>query len=254
MGIDRPFFRTARQLADGSYQNSGNGRYVRHPLYAPGADKYIHAYLLIQKDMLDVFDYVSGSDVNLRTHSFRIHELIIRACIEVEANFKAILRSNGYSKTGSYTVFDFQKVEPTHYLSGYRVKIPYWHGNQSVRQPFGSFRLASDQATPSPAWYQAYNATKHDRHENFEQANLEVMIDAVAGLAVLLAAQYLTEDYSPVSPGLAASYGDGDGSEDAIGGYFRIFYPDDWPDAERYSFDWQTLKADPNPFSSHNYA
>ena len=253
MGLDRPFLRTARQLADGSYQNAGNGSYVRHPEYARDADKYIGAYLLIQKDMLTISDYVSNSDTNLATHSFRIHELIVRTCIEIEANFKAILRDNLYAKTGNYNINDYHKTERTHRLSGYRVKIPYWDGVQSIRQPFATFKMAAGQTTPSPTWYQAYNATKHDRHENFKQANFAVMIDAIAGLAALLAAQYLNEDFSPMNRVVSWDNDDGDTSLETIGGYFRVFYPDDWPVADRYDFNWQTLKGHSNLFVTHNY-
>jgi hypothetical protein len=34
MSVTKPFKRTVRQLSDGSYQQSGNGQYVRHPLFA----------------------------------------------------------------------------------------------------------------------------------------------------------------------------------------------------------------------------
>jgi hypothetical protein len=224
---------------------------VKHPDYAKDADKYIHAYLLLQKDMLTLSDYVSNSDTNLKTHSFRIHELLVRACIEIEANFKAILRDNHYAKTANYNIADYHKTERTHRLSGYRVKIPYWDGEKSIRQPFATFQMVAGQR--SPKWYRAYNATKHDRHENFKQANFEAMIDAIAGLAVLLAAQYINEDFSPVDSGISWGGYDPDTFQGAIGGYFRVFYPNDWSDADRYDFNWQALKDDPSPFATHNY-
>ena len=251
MGINYPFRRTVRQLADGSYAHSGNGRYVTPPAYAKDADKYIRAYLLIQAYMVRLFDYVSGSDINLNTYSFRIHEVIIRTCIEVEANFKAILRDNDYRSKSTYNILDFIKVDPTHRLSSYRVKLPYWDGKKSVRRPFLSFK-SKDRAKQSPHWYKAYNATKHDRHLNFHRANLEAMIDAVCGLAVLLAAQYRDEDFAPIDPHLTFTVGPGDGYGSAIGQYFRISYPE-WPVSERYDFNWQTLKDNADPFLSHHY-
>jgi hypothetical protein len=41
MSISRPFRRTVRQLKDGSYANSGNGRYVLHPKYAIDPQHYV---------------------------------------------------------------------------------------------------------------------------------------------------------------------------------------------------------------------
>lgn len=248
MGIDRPFRRTVRQLSDGSYAHSGNGDYITHPAYSKDADKYVRAYLLIQADMLRVFDYVAAADVNLTAYSFRMHEIIVRSCIEVEANFKAILRDNGYTKTNSYNVFDFLKTEPTHRLSEFKVKFPYWDGKKAVRKPFSAFKI-----NKSPHWYRAYNATKHDRHENFQQANMEAMIDSVAGLAILLAAQYRDEDFSPIAPHITFSVGHSDGYTGAIGNYFRISYPS-WPATKRYDFNWERLQGDADPFRSHNYS
>ena len=195
MTLSRPYIRTVRQLVDGSYRNSGHGRYVEHPVYARDADKYVRAFLLLQKDLLTIFDYIAAADTNLPAYSFRTHELLMRACIEVEANFNGILRDNGYAKASNFNMSDFHKVEPTHRLSGYKVKVPYWEGAQSVRRPFASFKLEPGQK-PSPNWYRAYNSTKHDRHENFANANLESALDAVAGLVVLLSAQYMGEDFS----------------------------------------------------------
>jgi hypothetical protein len=36
--------------------------------------------------------------------------------------------------------------------------------------------------------------------------------------------------------------------EVAIGKYFEIRFPDDWPPNERYEFDWQKLKDEADPF------
>ncbi len=78
------------------------------------------------------------------------------------------------------------------------------------------------------------------------------MIDAVAGLAVLLAAQYRDEDFTHADPHLSLSLGLGDGYEGAIGKYFRISYPS-WPPTKRYDFDWAALRGDADPFQSHRY-
>lgn len=65
MPVTRPFRRTFRQLADGTYRDSGNGQYVTHPKYAVAPGQYVRAYLLLQKNLLELFDYVEPSDVNL---------------------------------------------------------------------------------------------------------------------------------------------------------------------------------------------
>ena len=95
MAITKPYKRTVRQLADGSYQRSGNGLYVRHAEYAQSPQHYLRAFQIVQKDLVELFDYVEPADANLSCYSHRILELHARCCFEIEANCTAILRENG---------------------------------------------------------------------------------------------------------------------------------------------------------------
>lgn len=54
----------------------------------------MRAFLLVQKDLQELFDYVEPADKKLCCYSYRIHELLMRTCIEVKANCKAILSEN----------------------------------------------------------------------------------------------------------------------------------------------------------------
>lgn len=249
MGLSRPFRRTVRQLADGSYAQSGHGGYVRHPKYAEGGAQYVRSYLLIQKDLLELFDYVEPAERNLGCYSYRIHALMLRACVEVEANCKAILRENRYAQ-GDWTMKDYRNIETSHRLSSYRVVMPLWSGDGAVRTPFAAW--AAVPAAPLP-WYQAYNTVKHDRHEQFEQATFEHLVDACCGLVALLFAQFRNENFTGVD--YLTLDGPSDGTESAIGGYFRVAPPRDWSMPERYEFDWQALKdSDADPFAAFDYS
>jgi hypothetical protein len=234
---------------DNSYANSGNGRYVLHPKYAADPQHYVRAYLLLQKDLLELFDYVEPSDQNLGCYSYRIHELLLRACVEIEANCRAILLENGYKKRpDDLKMADYIKIEQSHKLSHFEMRVPTWSGATAVRMPFASWDKGG-----SLAWYQAYNATKHDRHTEFRRATFEHAIDAVSGCLVILSAQFLDQDFSGQSALLSTGW-PGDGMEDAIGNYFRVGYPKSWPVADRYDFNWQTLETDPNPFQAFPYS
>lgn len=250
MTLPRPYRRTCRQLADGSYANSGNGQYVLHPTYAKSPEHYVRAFLLLQKDLQELFDYIEPSDRNIECHSFRVHELLLRACVEVEANCKGILAENGYvRRNGDLNMRDYRKLEASHQLSGYAVRVPTWHGAQGTRRPFANW---ADQAADQPLpWYRAYNATKHDRAERFSEATVEHMLDAVCGVVALLSAQFITEDFSN-SDVLLAVGGGRDGMETAIGGYFRVSFPE-WPHEARYEFDWRTLADAVDPFLNYPY-
>lgn len=248
MGLIKPFFRTCRQFTDGRYAFSGHSEYISDPRYAKFPEQYIRAYLIIQKDLLTLFDYVEPADKNLLCYSYRINELMLRSCIEIEANCKAILLENGYKKNAEkLNMVDFQKIENSHQLSSYMVKLPYWFGKKNKRKPFLRWKKGDPLA-----WYQAYNTTKHDRHSNFPMANLDNLLDAICALVALLSAQFYTYDFSP-SPGFLIIEGPNDGTESAIGDYFRVAFPSDLPKKYQYDFEWSQLVGSSDPFVCFPY-
>lgn len=248
MPIIRPYRRTCRQFVDGNYTEGGRWMYITHPKFAQSPSHYIRAFLLILKDLQELFDYIEPSDDNLNCYSYRIHALLLRACIEVEANCKAILKENGYKKRRDMNMGDYKKINTTHRLSSFQVRVPYWRGSQDLRSPFSGWATGG-----SLPWYEVYNTTKHDRHAGFKEATFEHLIDACAGVLVVLSAQFETNDFSP-GPTLRAVTGLNDGMKSGIGGYFRVKFPDDWPLDLRYDFDWQTLKDEPDPFQTIDYS
>ncbi len=250
MAITKPYYRNCRQFTDGHYSEGGRWQYITYPNYAQSPEHYVRAFLLIQKDLLNLFDYIEPANTNLDCYSFRIHELLMRACIEVEANCKAILQENIYSKKGGWGMNDYKKLNITHRLSSYKVKLPVWGGDSDIRQPFKNWGNGG-----CLCWYQeGYNKTKHDRHNEFENANFSNLIDAVCGLLVLLSSQFHTNDFSP-GPTLMSCEGGyhNDKMESAIGDYFRISFPSDWPKDQCYDFNWQEIQKEENPFMKIDY-
>ncbi|WP_200822334.1 hypothetical protein [Caballeronia terrestris] len=223
---------------------------MTHPAYSESPEHYVRAFLVLQKDLQELFDYVEPSDQNLQCHSYRIRELLMRACMEVEANCKAILTENGAVLRERSNMFDYRMVEQSHKLSAFQVSVPTWHGAAAMRTPF--VRWANPPQDQNLPWYEAYNKTKHNRATNFHQATFENMLDAVCAVVAILSAQFGDEDFSRNS-NLLALEGNQDGMETAIGGYFRVKFPT-WPDDERYDFDWRSLKQAVDPFVNFPYA
>ena len=257
--IDKPFKRTVRQLIGGSYRDSGNGLYVLDKEYSDDPQHYVRAFLLIQEDLLEIFRFVDPNDLNDQTISLKIHELLVRTCIEIEANFTAILTENKYS--GNPNKFnmknDYCLVEKSHGLSRYQVKLPVWTGAKNVVTPFKDWANVSPDNWTALTWYQAYNKSKHNRHLHFEKASFRNLIDAVAGLLVLLSSQFLEEDFSPAPKGLSASgpysYDYDRYYESGIGGYFMVKFPNDWNESERYNFLWKDLKIEEDRLQKFDY-
>jgi hypothetical protein len=248
VGIDRPYRRTCRQFVSGKYDGMTPRSYIHHPRFAKSPEHYIRAFLLIQKDLHTLFDYVEPADKNLECYSYRIHELLLRASIEVEANCKAILEENGYKTKARWDTRDYRKIEQSHRLSKYEVKLPIWSGNHNVRTPFAEWSGAGELS-----WYSAYNATKHNRQVDFERATFSQMLDGVSGLLALISSQFGTRDFGPGPELISAEMG-GERFESSIGGYFRVRFPDDWAMADRYDFNWEKLSSsDPDPFQNFPY-
>ena len=144
MPVVRPFRRTCRQFVDGHYSEGGRWMYVLHPRFAREPEHYVRAAMLIQKDLQELFEYVEPSDVNCNCYSNRIHALHMRTCIEVEANCKAILTENGYTRAGDWNMGDYRRLEATHLLSGYEISLPIWRGTRGVRNRSQHGRPAVD--------------------------------------------------------------------------------------------------------------
>lgn len=247
MPLSKPFKRTVRQLVDGSYANSGNGNYVEHPNYASFPSNHLRAFGIIVRDFEKLLEYIEPSDINLDTYSFRIHELLLRVCIEVESNFYAILNENGFHKRGNWNLNDYKKIEITHHLSSYEVRIPLWKGNSWLRKPF--FEWKDNQKLN---WFNDYNKIKHERHLNFEKSSFKNLTDAICGLAVVIASQFMAYNANAKDVLLSLG-GPNDGMDALVGDFFRIKYPRDWNEEEKYGFNWEELKTDENPIACLNY-
>lgn len=248
MSVKKPYKRIARPFTEERIREGGLWAYFYHKDFAEAPEHYVRAFLIILKDFQNLLDYIEPADKNLLTYSFRIHELLLRVCIEIEANCVAVLSENGYVKTGNWTMADYKKINKSHKLSSYKVKLPVWKGTENIRKPFENWK--DDK---SLTWWDVYNKSKHDRHSEFEKATFQNLTDAICGLIVVLSAQFENNDFSPQDWGLSMG-GINDGMESSIGEYFRVKYPSDWSEEEKYDFKFSDLeKEDTNPIYKYNY-
>ncbi len=257
MSHPKPFHRNYRPMIDGPNSAYTDWSYIVDRQYAKSPEHYVRAFLLIQSDIQRLFEFIEPSDTNLSVFSYRIHELFMRTCIEIEANFKAILSENIFTpldKNGAprpeklWKIHDYKKTNITHHLSGYKVHIPIWEGANSTFTPFKEWDIQQELS-----WYQAYNKSKHDRQSSFKEANLNNLLNAVSGLVALLSAQFRTQDFSPGSTVLSVSTDSYYTTEPALGGFFHIEFPSNWTDAEKYDFDWSVLKKASDRFLKIDY-
>jgi hypothetical protein len=129
---------------------------------------------------------VHPMDSNLNTFGHEIRNVLILACMEVEAQCKAVLRAHGID--GKNTE-DYVKLATPMRLSEFTVECPYYPWMPAMR-PFRTWHSGMKSPSQNLAWYNAYNNVKHDRESNFREASLARAFEALAGFFVMLCAQY----------------------------------------------------------------
>lgn len=249
MAQSKPFHNVTRQLVDGSYRNSGNGNYVRHPRFTRDGQNYLRSFMLIQEDLFEIFEYLEPTQRNLKSYSLRNFSILLRICTELEANFKEILTVNTYHPKdwSKLTMRDYRKIEVSHFLSKYDAKLPKLQSSLASRKPFEAWASGG-----SLAWYQDYNVVKHDRTKFLHLASLDNVISAYLGLAIIIAAQFNCYDWDTVDY-IVSSTGDIDGFEPLMSGASPLVKFPEIPEEDRYDFYWPLLASQKRPFARFNY-
>lgn len=203
------------------------------------------AHLIIQ-DLYELFNYVEPNDICLNTYSHRLYELLLRSATEFEANCKAILDANGYVKHSGrdLNVNDYYKIEAACKLSGYSVCFGRWPNHDF--KPFEAWN--SGTYIPLP-WYQGYNHVKHNRYANFHVANLENVMNGIAGLLCILHAQFGDQMITACYEGFGMMQEE---QEKVATGTFVITTPS-FSEAEKYDFTWDDSKGVKVPVLNYTF-
>ena len=248
MALDRPYYRISRPFTDGNYHRTGDEPYLRDAHYAKDTVHLIRAYQLLESDLMRLLTFIEPADANLLTYSHRLYELLLRACTEFEANARAILAANGYSKKGDWNITDYGKIDLACKLSAFEVEVPVWRGSHAGRQPFIAWKGNPLASLP---WYQDYNRVKHARFTDFERATLANVLDAVAGVFIILFAQF---NFVVVNPNGVISFYTTTASGALVhpNVFFQITLPI-WDPEEMYDFEWKKLKSTSNPIATYRF-
>lgn len=144
--------------------------------------------LLIQQ-LDELLAYIEPSKEGLSSYSHKTRELLILACTEVENQWKSILDRANVSPTGnsSFTTRDYVKILPKFFLNEFSLYLRNSCLPTTIK-PFSSW--SNRIPTQSLSWYDAYNATKHDRYNNFDSAKLIHVLNSVAANIVLYASRF----------------------------------------------------------------
>jgi hypothetical protein len=139
--------------------------------------------------MESVFRYLEPHPKNAGAFGHELRQLLILGCTEVESSLKAVLKANHYATppNGRFTTNDYVKLLQPMRLREWEVYLTF-HPDYPPFKPFESWDPTNP--TRSLSWYSAYNAVKHDREDNFQEATLENALVAVGAAYLLVTAQF----------------------------------------------------------------
>ena len=194
MFLNKPYYRITRPNKSGRWVNHIENTYILDNRYVDDRFSPIRVFHILASDLLKAFEFIEPCDDNRETYSHRIYELLLRASTEFESNCKAILDANGYTKSGNLNIIDYHKINRASRLSEYELYFNIWKPKPLLLKPF----LEWNHPVFNPlSWYQDYNQVKHNRDKKFRLANVNNLMNAIAGLFIIIYSQFNMFSFSP---------------------------------------------------------
>lgn len=142
-------------------------------------------FLLLEKDFINLKNYIEVSEKNFKTYSFELSKLLQLACSEIDSVCRLLCNnidsSNNYFDEAIYSgkITDYKKVILKKYPKLIQSEVIVSDLDDSIK-PWAEWANSN-----SPEWWKSYNHVKHYRHSKFEEANLENTIYALSALMIL---------------------------------------------------------------------
>ena len=164
------------------------------PAWHPGAQHWTNAIAMARGQLtvltrqLDrICQTVHPTKETFSAFGHDIRNLLILACTEAESHWRSVLAANGII-ADHLTTNDYVKLRVPMKLDEYAVSFPSYPWLDNMRPYKGWGRTSSP--TRDLKWYHAYNATKHNREDEFERATLGSTFEAVTACVVMMVAQF----------------------------------------------------------------
>ncbi|MBB1489370.1 hypothetical protein [Oceanospirillum sediminis] len=152
-------------------------------------------YSQIEKEFIEVSYCINIDCHQLNVYSIKIADLILRTVSECENIAKAICKREGsefLDKKGNpirrtYFPHYMDAIDSIFSIKSKLVSFDFDNADENTfdqkLMPF--YREKDGDSLKKWSWYDAYNAIKHDRVENYRKANLNNLINAMAALFLL---------------------------------------------------------------------
>jgi len=163
------------------------GSYIRAINQEKLTQSFISLRILLNK-LEELFETIEPSKANLPAYGYKIREILLLACMEVESSWAAVLKENKYPVSpDKLNTNDYVKLNNVMLLDNYSLCLQHYPDFPTF-MPFKDW--GATEPTESLAWYAAYNKTKHDREENLKLATLDNTVTAVGAAVIMFHAQF----------------------------------------------------------------
>ena len=137
-------------------------------------------FLALERNLDEVSRYVEFNESNFACFSIEIARILLTCGAEVDVVCKQICRAiNPNSRANKIDAYRNEIMSSFPSVAGFEVLLPQ----------FGlTLRPWDEWSEPNgvPLWWTAYNKTKHHRDAEYHRANLKNMLNAIAGLFVMV--------------------------------------------------------------------
>ncbi len=143
-------------------------------------------FLSLEADLHRLSRFVEFTEKNFDCYSIEMARVLLAACSEVDVVAKQICKRINAEQEAT-NIHEYRKILNPAYpkISKFEVLVRR-HGLEL--KPWTNW--VQDK---TPYWWSDHNDVKHGRHENFQKANLQNLLNAVAGLFVIVLYLYKEE-------------------------------------------------------------
>lgn len=151
-------------------------------------------FFCLEDDIANLSRWIEFTAENESVYSIELARLLMTAAAECDVVAKALCKViDTKSRATSVGAYQAALVEVFPRLPSAEIAIPRFGKTLHPWINWGT-------PNTTPAWWSANNRIKHHRAEHFKEANLKNVLNAVAGLMVLLVLLY-AEELSSLYPG-----------------------------------------------------
>jgi len=144
---------------------------------------YWDYFLSIESDLAICTRYIEFTHTNYKTYSIELARIIMAAAAEVDNLCKDFCNTiNPQHSAKNITEYADLILKTYPKMKKMEIILPDYN---IYRKPFYKWQIGK-----SPKWWKNYNSIKHNRKENYSNANLLTAIDTVGGLLILLLYYY----------------------------------------------------------------